>query len=401
MASSPQQLLGVLAFHVSADLLYERMQELAADGERAVCVANVTGSEMLPSTATAHCHNVDVGHWAVSRKLSLPGLAWTLTLRARPDSFLDDVRKLRWIVFALILPAVALLAVIVATVTSAQLTSAIRALVTAARQLGTGERITAVPKERNDELGELACEIDRAATLIEHKTLALQESNRELESYSYSIAHDLRTPLRSVISFGQLLQTDVGDKLTADERDMLNRIVSAGRRMSQLIDDILELSRIARGPLTLHSVDLSNMAADIAHHLEVSDPDRKVKWSIDEGMVVRGDPQLMRLLLENLLGNAWKYSKHEVISHIEFGSQPNSDESVYFVKDNGVGFDMEYVDKLFNPFTRLHSPDCFEGTGVGLATVQRIAQRHGGRVWAESEIDKYTVIYFTLSGGNR
>jgi len=237
---------------------------------------------------------------------------------------------------------------------------------------------------------------DNLEGLAAERSRELEASNLELESYSYSIAHDLRTPLRAVTSFSQILQEDAADKLDDDEKQSLERVVRAGKYMARLIDDILELSRISRTRLEPDHFDLSRLARDIASRLDVVCPDRHVEWRIQDGLKVRGSRLLLEVSLDNLFGNAWKYTEKADPACIEFGTTKQNGEIVYFVKDNGVGFDMQYADKLFKPFQRLHSQEDYPGTGVGLATVERVIRRHGGSIWAESEEGRGATFLFSL-----
>jgi signal transduction histidine kinase len=225
----------------------------------------------------------------------------------------------------------------------------------------------------------------------------LEAVNKELESFCYSVSHDLRAPLRAIDGFSMILQESYGDKLDAQAHNYLERVRAATQRMSHLIDDLLKLSRTVRSEMRITTVNLSELACTIAKDLEGTAPERKVTFSIAPQMVVHADASLMRVVLENLLGNAWKFSGKRAEARIEVGSMTNAGETVYFVRDNGAGFDMKYADKLFGAFQRLHSVTAFDGTGVGLANVQRIIHRHGGRVWAEAAVDQGATFYFTLS----
>ena len=240
---------------------------------------------------------------------------------------------------------------------------------------------------------------ERASRKFEDANRELQATNRELEAFSYSVSHDLRAPLRSMDGFSQILLEDYGDELDEEGRDYLGRVRAASQRMGNLIDDLLELSRVTRGPLRRASVDLSAIAASVAGDLRASDPERHGSFEISEGLVARGDAKLLRVALENLLGNAWKFTSKEPDVRIEFGASRQGVAQVYYVRDNGAGFDASYAGKLFGAFQRLHGSDEFEGTGVGLATVARVIRRHGGEVWAEGEVGKGATFYFTLEGG--
>ena len=222
----------------------------------------------------------------------------------------------------------------------------------------------------------------------------------ELESYSYSIAHDLRAPVRSITSFSQILLEDLHNKLEPQNKDTLQRVIAAGKYMAELIDDILALARITRDNVRIESLQLTEMAEDSVMRLRESHPARDCNVIIEPNLTANGDARLIQLLLDNLLGNAWKYTGKNPNARIEFGVMPDSAQTTFYVRDNGVGFDMQFANKLFQPFQRLHSREEFEGTGVGLATAQRIINRHGGKIWAKSECGKGTTFYFTLDSVN-
>ena len=232
---------------------------------------------------------------------------------------------------------------------------------------------------------------------LERKAAELAAINRELEAFSYSISHDLRAPLRSVDGFSHALLEDYSGKLDAEGEDNLKRIRAASQRMGQLIDDMLRLSRVTRNEMEIRAVDLSALVRLIGAELREAEPAREVKFAIASDIVARGDPQLLKMALSNLIGNAWKFTGKSPVAKIEFGTTQQNGETAYFVRDNGSGFDMSYSDQLFGAFQRLHSASEFPGTGIGLAIVQRIIHRHGGRVWAESEVGKGATFYFTLS----
>ncbi len=231
---------------------------------------------------------------------------------------------------------------------------------------------------------------------VVQRTTELTASIGELESFAYSVAHDLRAPLRALDGFSRMLLDDYGDGLDATAREYLGRIREADQNMAALIDGLLELSRLTRSELRRQTVDLSELACEIVAELREAAPDRRVEVAVGVGLQAHADRDLTRVLLANLIGNAWKFtSKHEC-AKIEVGAVVNEGERVFFVRDDGAGFDMRYVDKLFGAFERLHAADEFEGTGIGLATVQRIVHRHGGRAWAEGALDKGATFWFTL-----
>ena len=231
---------------------------------------------------------------------------------------------------------------------------------------------------------------------VQRRTAQLNAFNRELEAFSYSVSHDLRAPLRSIDGFSKILLEDYADELDEEGNDYLKRVRAASQRMGQLIDDLLDLSRMTRSEMRRESVDLSDLAKSFAEELKRSQPERRVEFLIEGGLLVEGDKSLLRVVLENLLRNAWKFTGKQTHARIEFGASEQEDKRAYFVRDNGAGFDMAYADKLFGAFQRLHGGSEFEGTGIGLATVQRIIHRHGGRVWAEGRVGYGATFYFTL-----
>lgn len=232
---------------------------------------------------------------------------------------------------------------------------------------------------------------------IEKRTALLDASNRELETFCYSVSHDLRAPLRAIDGFSQILIENCGPRLHHEETAYLERIRSAAQNMGHLIDGLLKLSRVMRAEFQWESVDLSAMAREILSSYAQLEGERGVVWVVQSGLVVEGDTYLLQAVMRNLLENAWKYTSRTTAARIEVGMEEQKGNKVYFVRDNGVGFDMAYLDKMFNPFQRLHRPDDFPGMGIGLATVMRIIARHGGRVWAEGETGRGATFYFTLS----
>ena len=224
----------------------------------------------------------------------------------------------------------------------------------------------------------------------------LEHKNRELESFSYAVSHDLRAPLRRIESFSRAVVESQADRLDDTGRRFLDRVGEASRQMGQLIDDVLHLARVTSTELRQQEVDLSAVATTVLDRLREADPSREVEARVRPGLVVMGDGQLLRLALENLLGNAWKFTGGQPGARIEFGMTQVAGEPTYFVRDNGAGFDMAYVAKLFTPFQRLHLASEFPGSGIGLATVQRIIHRHAGRVWAEGMVGQGATFHFTL-----
>ena len=257
----------------------------------------------------------------------------------------------------------------------------------AARDITERRRVEEALRRLNDEL-----EVRVAA-----RTADLAASNKELEAFAYSVSHDLRAPLRAMDGFSQALLEDYADKLDAEGKGHLLRVRTASQHMGELIDGILGLSRTTRSEMRRTTVNLSDLARTIAQELQRSAPARRAEFVIAPRLTVNGDANLLRSLLENFLRNAWKFTSKHPHARIEVGALQHDGETVYFVRDDGAGFDMTYASKLFGAFQRLHVAADFEGTGVGLATVQRIVHRHGGRVWAEGEVERGATFYFTLS----
>ena len=257
-----------------------------------------------------------------------------------------------------------------------------------------------------DEMRTLNEELDQH---VRERTLQLESANRELEAFSYSVSHDLRAPLRAINGFSLALSNKHAEAIGEQGTHYLNRILENTRHMGELIDDLLSLSRISRREMGVGDVNLSVLAQEIAGELRRLEPERQVMFEIEDHVQGRGDAGLIRIVLQNLMGNAWKFTSARAQAKIRFGiasslesgdGKSDEGETVYFVQDNGVGFDMAYSDKLFGAFQRLHTMAEFPGTGIGLATVQRIVHRHGGRIWAEAELDKGAAFYFTLGGSH-
>ncbi len=248
-------------------------------------------------------------------------------------------------------------------------------------------------REAEEKILQLNVELERR---VLKRTEQLEAANNELQAFSYSVSHDLRAPLRAIDGFSRMLHSHYGEMLDERGQHYIERIRAGSERMARLIDALLDLSRMNRTQLHFEMVNLSEIVDSIAHDLQSSEPDRNIQFHIEPNITVEGDSRLLHQLLENLIRNAWKFTQQENPATIHFGVTIHNGKTAYFIKDNGVGFDMAYADKLFSPFQRLHSKEEFEGTGIGLATVQRIVHRHGGNTWAEGEVEKGATFYFTL-----
>jgi PAS domain S-box-containing protein len=249
-------------------------------------------------------------------------------------------------------------------------------------------------KRAEEQVRQLNAELEQR---VRDRTAELETAVRELDAFAYSVSHDLRAPLRSLHGFSQLLLEDCGGALDDDGRQYLERIQANVYRMGQLIDDLLRLSRATRTGLNRTRVDISALAREVIDQLRITEPDRQVEAIIGDALVTTGDSHLIQLALDNLLSNAWKFTSKREQAVISVGGIRRDGEQVFFVRDNGAGFDMRYADKLFDPLQRLHTVADFEGNGIGLAIVHRIVSRHGGRIWAESEPGKGAVFYFTFT----
>ena len=253
-------------------------------------------------------------------------------------------------------------------------------------------------RRAQDQVRRLNVELDKR---LAERTAQLGAANEELEALNFSIAHDLRAPLRAMDGFSQALQEDCADQLDARGRDYLSRVRGGARRMSQMIDGFLQLSRAGRSSLVRQAVDLGALARDAAQELRRCDPGRAVEFAVNGDLRAEGDGALLRTVVDNLLDNAWKFTAKTAQARVELGTGSSAGEKFFYVRDNGAGFDPARAAKLFGAFQRLHGSAEFPGSGIGLATVRRIIHRHGGRVWAEGAVGQGATFYFTLPPGSK
>jgi signal transduction histidine kinase len=321
------------------------------------------------------------------------------------DSLMAGVRQITWQATGLVV-VIILLASCGAVAVATSLTKPIKHLMDGVENVGAGNLHHRVEASGSDEVGQLAAAFNQMAEKLEATTVSRDEveglnrqltaTNRELEAFAYSVSHDLLAPLRHIEGFSTMLLEDHHSQLQDQGVHCLKRIKAGVVRMEGLIEALLKLSRISRADMHCREVDLSRIARSIVEQLREAAPGRTVDVTIADGLKAEGDEDLLRIVLVNLLENAWKYSSTRDLPRIEFGRQEVDGRSVFFVRDNGIGFDMKHVDKLFGVFRRLVSDSDFPGTGIGLATVLRVIARHGGEVWAEGEPDRGATFYFTL-----
>ena len=342
--------------------------------------------------------------------MAVPGTPWMVATEL-PSRLIVAPARAYLLNMAPLAALIVILGMLTALWGSRRLTAPLVGVTKAAEAMATGDLTQRVPAGRDDELGKLARSFNTMAEQVSRshhhleaqvaqRTKALEGTNAELESFSYSVSHDLRAPLRAIHGFSRILLEDHNAKLDPEAQRLLGVIDQNTRRMGQLIDDLLAFSRLGRTDLSTGPVDMKQLTQLVADEVQRAEPSRdgSLEIRIDPLPPARGDRGLLRQVISNLLLNAAKFTRGRPSAKIEVGSQADGGQTVYYVKDNGAGFDARYADKLFGVFQRLHSTEQFDGTGVGLAIVKRIVQRHGGRVWAEGAVNQGATFYFTLPG---
>jgi len=424
-ASAGQERAGGIVQQVGRVTLNERTRQALtglAGGDVTLLVGNATGDPWtdFATIVPAPPELVRTSHTPVrydrdreSRRAAtalVPGTPW-MVVAELPSRVIAAPARAYLITMAPIAALIVIVGALAAWWGSRRLTAPLVGVTRAAEAMASGDLEQRVPAGGDDELGRLARSFNTMAEQVSRshhhleaqvaqRTKALEGTNAELESFSYSVSHDLRAPLRAIHGFARILLEDHNAQLEPEAQRLLGVIDQNTRRMGQLIDDLLAFSRLGRTDLSTGPVDMQELAQIVADEVQRGDTGRQgsLEIRIDPLPRARGDRGLLRQVMSNLLQNAAKFTRDRPSARIEVGSQPDSGETVYFVKDNGAGFDARYADKLFGVFQRLHSTEQFDGTGVGLAIVKRIVQRHGGRVWAEGTVNQGATFYFSLPG---
>jgi signal transduction histidine kinase len=420
------ELLGALQYdpHMVAAALYGR------DGRVLATYPAAASSDLIPAAPEQDGYRFEGSRLVAFTPVAQGGNERLGTLYIASDTkAVSDALRLSGVIAIVVLAIAMLAAYALAAALQGTISHPILALAETAKAVSTRQDYSVrAPKLGADELGALTDAFNQmlgriaeqkdelqgyAAGLekrVEERTRELEErneslrrnaaellaANTELDAFAYSVSHDLRAPLRSIDGFSQILLEDYAAQLDEAARESLQRVRAASQRMGTLIDDLLKLARVTRAEIRTEDVDLSGMARDIVADLQRSTPERQIEFVIAPGLKTRGDTRLLRVALDNLLRNSWKYTAKQPAPRVEFRSADANGGKAFIVRDNGAGFDMKYADKLFGVFQRLHSAADFEGTGIGLATVRRIINRHGGRIWAEGAVDQGATFYFTL-----
>jgi len=406
-------------FDAVRDSLSSRLEPLDAETARLVRLELALASELaglVERGATPHVPEVQQG--IRQAKTTMDAIRVRLGTveaqhAARAAEIDAELKRLRQLLSLIILITVSAGlggAVVAGWLFATGIAARVTALERNAERLADGERLRFETSRGTDEIGSLDRALRRAALLLRTRERELRTVNkqlvhtvheqvllnRELEAFSYSVSHDLRAPLRSIDGFAQALREDWGDRLDEAGQDHLARVRNAAQRMGRLIDDLLKLSKLTRAQVQRVDVDLSRLAEEVIAELSDRNPTRSVVWQIEDGLQAWCDPSLARIALENLLGNAWKFTSKTADARISFQATPGTEPTLFVIRDNGAGFDMKYVDKLFAPFQRLHADRDFPGSGIGLATTQRIVRKHGGAIRTDSAVGAGAAFFFTL-----
>jgi signal transduction histidine kinase len=371
--------------------------------------ARAIAAELIEGTPAGQLAEDITGMLAAHKQFNTLLAAATTADRNRLSAAFESTRasQREALVIVIVVAMATLVFMVVASLRLVRRTVASLSAVSAGvERLAEGDFAREIAVPSSDEIGDLAREANRTASRLreylearDREALAAQTANKELEAFSSSVSHDLRAPLRSIDGFSQAILEDEADRLTPDGREHLRRIRAAAQRMAELIDDLLRLSRVSRVDFKKEPIDLSAIAGTVNQELRKAHPDRDPELVVQPGITAHADARLIRIVLENLLGNAWKFTGKVEKPRIELGVRDDTGgtgERVYYVKDNGAGFDMRHVDRLFGAFQRLHTDKEFPGTGIGLATVQRIVLRHGGRIWVDAAVGEGATFQFTL-----
>jgi signal transduction histidine kinase len=370
-----------------------RMQQEIRSEAVEACVAGESGITQAPDFRAVPM--VSAHHWLAGENLCL------IVAMDQAEAFADTRSLAETIV--LFGGAAVLIAALIATALARTITKPILRLQGATLRLAEGNWEYRVPEESTDELGLLARNFNRMAKTLSRndahlreQSRQLMEANEQLEAFSYSVSHDLRAPLRSIDGFARILSEDYPDKLDADGQRYVGIVRGAAQQMGKLIDDLLAFSHVSREDILAREIDIEKLVHEVATVSMAGNEYRRIDFEIGVLPPCFADPDLMRQAIQNLMANAVKYTRQRDVARIEVGTEPLDGETVYYIRDNGTGFNMKYVDKLFGVFQRLHRIEEFEGTGVGLAIVKRIINRHGGRIWAEAEVDRGATFFFTV-----
>ena len=370
-----------------------RMQQEVRSEAVEVCVAGESGITQAPDFRALPM--VSAHHWLAGENLCL------IVAMDQAEAF-EGTRSLAETI-VLFGGAAVLIAALIATALARTITKPILRLQGATLRLAEGNWEYRVPEESTDELGLLARNFNRMAKTLSRndahlreQSRQLMEANEQLEAFSYSVSHDLRAPLRSIDGFARILSEDYPDKLDADGQRYVGIVRGAAQQMGKLIDDLLAFSHVSREDILAREIDIEKLVHEVATVSMAGNEYRRIDFEIGVLPPCFADPDLMRQAIQNLMANAVKYTRQRDVARIEVGTEPLDGETVYYIRDNGTGFNMKYVDKLFGVFQRLHRIEEFEGTGVGLAIVKRIINRHGGRIWAEAEVDRGATFFFTV-----